>query len=203
MTSQKQNKIPSAEDQEVVEFSYDLKVPKERIAVLIGKKGEIKRRLEEATNSKLDIDSKEGDVIITGKDSIGLYTVREIVRAIARGFNPEIATLLLKQEYMLEVIDMRDYADTKNSELRLKGRVIGSEGKSRRIIEELTQTHISVYGKTVSIIGEIMNVGIAKTAIEKLLEGGMHAGVFHELEKKRKDMKLRTIQESFNIKGDS
>ena len=84
----------------------------------------------------------------------------------------------------METIDLRDYAATKNAMLRLKGRVIGTEGKSRRVIEELTETHISVYGKTISVVGEIANVGIAKNAIEKLLEGGMHAGVYHELEKK-------------------
>jgi ribosomal RNA assembly protein len=68
------------------------------------------------------------------------------------------------------------------------------------VIEELTETHISVYGKTISIIGEITNVGIAKHAIEKLLEGGMHSGIYRELEKKRKDLRLRKIEESFSTK---
>jgi len=185
---------------ELREFSYDLKVPKERVAILIGKNGEIKKRIEESTNCKLKIDSEEGDVFITGTDSIGLYEAREVIRAIARGFNPDISCLLLKQDYMLDVIDLRDYAPTKNAQIRLKGRVIGQEGRARRVIEELTETHISVYGKTISIIGEIMNVGLAKIAIEKLLEGGMHAGVYKELEKKRRDLRLRKIEETFNIK---
>jgi ribosomal RNA assembly protein len=198
MTSKK-TQIASKVD-ELQEFSYDLKVPKERVAVLIGKHGEVKKNIEEATKCKLQIDSKEGDVFITGNDSIGLYEAREVVRAVARGFNPDLACLLLKQDYMLDTLDLRDYAPTKNAQIRLKGRVIGSEGKSRRVIEELTETHVSVYGKTISIIGEIVNVGIAKAAIEKLLEGGMHAGVFRELEKKRKDFRLRKIEENFNVK---
>ena len=188
---------------ELQEFSYDLKVPKDRVAVLIGKGGQVKKQLEEATHSKLRIDSQEGDVFITGKDSIGLFEAREVIRAIARGFNPEIANLLLKQDYMFDVIDLLDYAPTKNGQLRLKGRVIGQEGKARRIIEDLTDTHISVYGKTISIIGEIASVGIAKRAIERLLEGGMHAGVFKELEGKRRDMKLRKIHESFGMQKNS
>ncbi|HME86909.1 MAG TPA: KH domain-containing protein [Candidatus Nanoarchaeia archaeon] len=197
MPSQEEDISPPAEHL----FSYELKIPKDRVAVLIGKKGEMKKRLEEDTQAKLKIDSKEGDVVISGKDSLGIYTAREVVHAIARGFNPEIATLLLKNDYMLEVVDLRDYATTKNSMLRLKGRVIGEAGKSRRVIEELTETNICVYGKTVSIIGEIVNVGIAKSAIEKLLEGGMHSGIFHELEKKRKDQKLRKMQESFDLRN--
>ena len=73
------------------EFSYELKIPKERVAVLIGKKGEIKKQIEQATNTKLKIDSKEGDVEISGEDALKLYATREIIRAIGRGFNPEIA----------------------------------------------------------------------------------------------------------------
>ena len=195
MTSKKSNSIASEVDQ----FSYDLKVPKERVAVLIGKKGEIKNRIEKTTNCRLEVDSKEGDVIIIGRDSLGVYDAREIIRAIARGFNPDIANLLLKPDYMLDVIDLRDYAPTKNAQIRLKGRVIGSEGKSRRVIEELTQTNISVYGKTISIIGEITNVGIAKNAIEKLLKGSMHQGVYRDLEKRRKGTKLNRMEGNFNF----
>lgn len=198
MTSKKIKSIASKTD-ELQEFSYDLKVPKERVAVLIGKEGSVKKKIEEATHSKLRIDSKEGDVFIIGTDSIGLYEAREVVRAIARGFNPDIACLLLKQDYMLDTLDLRDYAPTKNAQIRLKGRVIGSEGKSRRVIEELTETHISVYGKTIGIIGEITNVGLAKAAIEKLLEGGMHAGIYKELERKRRDLRLKKIEGDFNI----
>jgi ribosomal RNA assembly protein len=180
---------------EISEFSYELKIPKDRVAVLIGKKGEVKKSIESETHSRLKIDSKEGDVVLNGKDSIGLYTAREIVHAIGRGFNPEVAQLLLRQDYMMDIINLDDYATTKNSMIRLKGRVIGSEGKSRRVIEELTQTNICIYGKTIAIIGEITNVTVAKSAIEKLLQGGMHSGVYHELEQKRREMRLRKAQE--------
>lgn len=203
MTSKNTDVITPISNVEQQEFSYDLKVPKERVAVLIGKGGEVKKNIENATKCKLRIDSKEGDVFISGKDSIGLYTAREVVRAVGRGFNPEIATLLLKQDYMLDMLDLTDYAPTKNAQIRLKGRVIGSEGKSRRVIEELTETHISVYGKTIAIIGEISNVGVAKRALEKLLEGGMHSGVFRELENKRRDIKLRKIHETFDVNDDN
>ena len=43
-------------------FSYEMKIPEERVAVLIGKDGETKKEVEEATNSILEI-SKEGVII--------------------------------------------------------------------------------------------------------------------------------------------
>ena len=171
------------------EFTAELKIPKERIAVLIGKEGEIKAEIEEKTNTKLDIDSKEGDVFIKGSDGLNIYDAKEVVQAIARGFNPQISMQLLKGDYILEVISLKDFAGTKNSMQRLKGRIIGSEGKSRKTIEELTDTHISVYGKTIGIIGRPENVTYAKQAVVKLLSGSPHSGVFRALEKKRKVIK--------------
>ena len=52
------------------EFQYNIKIPKERIAVLIGKKGEVKKTLEGETGTKILVDSKEGDVIVQGEDAL-------------------------------------------------------------------------------------------------------------------------------------
>jgi ribosomal RNA assembly protein len=180
----------------MVKYQYELKIPLERIAVLIGKEGNIKKEIEEETKTKLNIDSKEGDVFVSGENALGLYIAREVIKAIGRGFNPEIALLLLKQDYILEVISLNDYTGkSKENLLRLKGRVIGKEGKARRVIEDLTNCYICVYGKTISIIGLAEKVSIAKQAIESLLRGNTHANVYKFLEKKRRESKQREILE--------
>lgn len=178
------------------EFNYALKVPKERIGVLIGREGEIKKKIEEATQTSLNVDSQEGEVIISADDGLKLYDAKEIIRAIARGFNPETALLLLKSDYILEIVDMRDFAGkSKNTLLRLKGRVIGREGKSKREIERLTESYISVYGKTVAVIGRIEDVPNARKAIENLLQGATHASVFKFLEKMKKQKFMEKLKE--------
>lgn len=172
------------------EFSYELKIPEERVAVLIGKDGETKKEIENSTKCKLDV-SKEGDVTISGEEGLILYTTREIVKAIGRGFNPKIALLLLKTDYVLEIIDMKNIAGkSKNTMDRLKGRVIGKGGKSREEIERLTTTNISVYGKTIGILGDTQQVIIAREAVAMLLTGSMHKTVFQFLERKKKKMML-------------
>ena len=176
----------------MAEYQYELKIPKERVAVLIGKEGCVKKELEEETKTKLNIDSKEGDVFVSGEDALGLYSAREVIKAIGRGFNPEISLLLLKQDYVFEVINLSEYVGkSKGNLLRLKGRVIGKEGKARRVMEELTNCSICVYGKTISIIGLAENVGIAKHAIESLIRGSTHAKVYKFLEKKRREFKRK------------
>jgi ribosomal RNA assembly protein len=116
-----------------------------------------------------------------------------VIKAIGRGFNPDIAFLILKQDYVFELINMNDFAKTKNDSVRLKGRVIGSEGKSRNTIEELTETNISVYGKTIGIIGLQENVASARKAIESLLSGSPHSNVFRFLEKNRRIIKSKKV----------
>ncbi|MBI2144478.1 RNA-processing protein [Candidatus Woesearchaeota archaeon] len=172
------------------EYSYELKIPLARVAVLIGKNGEGKKDIEQATGTRLQVDSAEGDVFITGEDALGLYTAREVVSAIGRGFNPELAKLLLKQDYASEQIDLANYAKTKKHEIRLKGRVIGAEGKARKLMEELTECHVSVYGKTIMILGEVEKVAVCRRAVEMLLGGSQHSAVYRWLEKKRNDLRM-------------
>ncbi|MFH1398917.1 MAG: KH domain-containing protein [Candidatus Woesearchaeota archaeon] len=177
----------------MAEYMHELRIPRERIAVLIGKKGETKRHLEELTGTRIEVDSKEGEVFIHGEDALKLYSTKEIVKAIGRGFSPQNATKLLKEEYSFELIDLRDFANSKEHLPRLRGRVIGSNGKARAAIEMLTSTTISVYGKSIGIIGEIQNVAIAKRALESLLEGSTHATVYTWLEKNRVEFKKKEL----------
>ena len=180
----------------MVEYQYELKMPKARVAVLIGKEGSVKKKIEEETKTKLNIDSQEGDVFVSGEDALGLYSAREVIKAVGRGFNPDIALSLLKPDNIFEVINLVDYiGKSKEGLLRLRGRVIGKEGKSRRVIEDLTDCQICVYGKTVGIIGLAEKVGIAKQAIESLLKGSAHANVYKFLENKRRQFKRKGILE--------
>lgn len=176
-------------EQDISEFSYELKIPRDRVAVLIGLKGKIKRDLEARTKTKIQIDSQEGDVILTGKDSLALFSLREVIRAVARGFNPDIAQLLFKQDYVLEIVPIMDFARNKNDLIRLRGRMIGADGKARSTIEKLTDSFIVVYGKTVAIIGTTESAILAKRATENLLEGSPHANIYSWLERNRKNLK--------------
>jgi len=182
------------------EYQYELKMPKDRVAVAIGKKGEVKKEIEDATKTDITIDSTEGDVFIKGDDALSLYTAKEVITAIGRGFNPDIARLLLKQDYAFELVRMDDFVKTKNSQIRLKGRVIGKDGKARHTIESLTDTNICVYGKTIGIIGQTENVANARRAIESLLAGSLHSNVFRWLEKKRRELKRTEIEAKKYVK---
>ena len=169
-------------------FLYALKVPKDRIAVFIGEKGVTKRKLADTLAVKLEIDSPECEVTVTSPDSLALMVAKDVVKAIARGFNPDVALQLTKQDFVLELLDISEFASSKDAIIRLRGRVIGMNGKSRSAIEEMTECDVVVYGKTVAIIGETERASIAKRAVEALLSGSQHAAVYKWLEKQRRKL---------------
>ncbi|GAG37094.1 unnamed protein product, partial [marine sediment metagenome] len=99
------------------------------------------------------------------------------------------AELLIKTDYIFEIVNITDYAKTQADIIRLRGRVIGKDGKSRSTLEQLTECYISVFGKTIGIIGLAENVVSTKAAIEKLLRGAPHSKVYNWLEQKRVEQK--------------
>ena len=165
-----------------------IKIPKERVAVLIGKQGETKKEIEQRTGVRLGVDSKTGEVQITSKpeNALNYYIAINIVKAIARGFSPKHAFLLLDEDYYLDIIDLTDYVGRREKEIaNKKGRVIGRQGKMRKTIEEQTNTLLSVYGKTIGLIGRAEEMGTARKAVEMLVEGAQHTTVHDFLKRKK------------------
>lgn len=168
-----------------------IKVPLERVAVLVGPKGSIKELIEEKSTAMLNIDSQSGDVEITNaKDPLKGMRAREVIHAIARGFSPQKAIRLLDDEFlMFETIDLSNIARTEKDLQRIRGRIIGKAGKTREIFEALTSVRISVYGKTVCLLGYPEQNAVAKKGIDMLLEGSSHGPVYKFLEKKKSELK--------------
>ena len=159
-----------------------IRIPKERAAVLIGSKGCIKRKIEEETKTQITVN--DGEITIEG-ESPGDFTAKNIALAIGRGFNPEIALKLLDPEKIIEIIPLREILKSEKEINRKKGRVIGTKGKTRRFIEGITNTQIAVYGKSITILGEYLDVQNAKDAIMRLISGARHAAVYTFLETER------------------
>ncbi len=163
-------------------YSAELKIPRDRVAVLIGKKGATKKAIERRTRTRIEV-TREGDVFISGQESLDVFNTSPVIKAIGRGFNPEIARRLLNENYVFEIINIQDYSKkSKKKFVRIKARLIGTKGKAWKVLEKLTMTDISVYGKTVSIIGKVEDVTVAKGAIEKLLKGSPHGNVYKFIE---------------------
>lgn len=163
-----------------------IKIPHERIGVLIGPNGSIKNKIMKNTKTLIDVDSHEGEVIVEGEGE-NFFKAVSIVKAIGRGFSPERAFELLKADNLLHIINLPEIVGNNSSNQEAKrGRVIGKKGIARREIEKKTNSLISVYGKTVAIISSPSNLESAINAVTMLLEGAQHETVEHFLENKEK-----------------
>lgn len=181
-------------------FQHIVKIPRERIGALIGKRGKVKQEIEQKCSVKIEIDSDTGDAVISGHGSIDrmeLFRAVEIVTAIARGFSPQRASRLFEQPaeetdaIIYQLLDLREYAGKSPNALdRIRGRIIGEGGKSRRTLEELSGAYISVYGHSVGIIGTLREAKLASEAITMLAKGSMHKNVYNLLQEARRKEKL-------------
>ncbi|MGB2580841.1 MAG: KH domain-containing protein [Thermoplasmata archaeon] len=171
-----------------------VKIPKDRIGVLIGRKGGIKAQVEARTGVRITVDSEEGDVTIDyskAEDPSYVLPVTDFVVAVGRGFSPEKAMMLLDDDWYLEVVDIRDYVGKKLAHVaRMRARIIGTKGKTRQLFEELTGAYVSVYGNTIAIIGDTIQLDIARRALDMLLSGSEHSAVYKFLESKRAVIKI-------------
>jgi ribosomal RNA assembly protein len=130
------------------------------------------------------------------QDPSALFRVKDVIIAIGRGFSPEHAFRLMRDEdTILDVIDLRLVFGRSDSDIkRVKGRIIGMEGKTRRIIEELTDANVAVYGHTISIIGNFDQAQVAREAIQMLINGSMHSVVYRFLNRKRRELKKKMLE---------
>ena len=171
-----------------------IRIPGDRIGVLIGNNGKTRRRIESTFGVKITVESDSGGVEIKVNqdqpDVSVMFTVKNIVKAIGRGFSPKKALMLQDEDNDIMVIELEEYVGTsKNAQNRVRGRIIGKEGKSRELLEELTECQVSVYGGTVALIGPYEMLQVAKEAIEMLLNGSFHKTVWNHLYAYRRKMR--------------
>jgi ribosomal RNA assembly protein len=179
-------------------FERLIKIPQDRIGVIIGRDGKVKDEIEQKCNVVIEIDSENGDTIVSS-GSVGLaesdvFKATEILSAISKGFSPNSAFRLFGED-LLQLIDIRSYAGkSDNSIKRIKGRIIGKNGKSRKTVEELTGASISVYGHTVGLIGSFHEIKVATEAILMISRGSPHKSVYNMLQIERRRIKLERLK---------
>ena len=172
------------------------RVPKDRIAVLIGKSGNTRKMIEKACGGKLTIDSQTGDVSITWEvepDPVKRMKIPDVISAIARGVAPERAKQLVEDDVFLRMYDIREWVGRQpNQTRRMRSRLIGTNGRIRTLVEELSGCEIAIYGSTVAVIGDNEGLALATPAIEGILGGSEHSTVLFGLEQDKRRQRLRS-----------
>lgn len=156
-----------------------VKIPEERLKLL-----KADPRIQKKLKDLCDCEFRYlEDVEIESEDPLKIFRTKEVVKAFGRGFDIDNALALLDENYYLQIIEIE--SKSKDRITVLKGRVIGREGGTKKIIEKISEAKISIYGKTISIIGQWNEVQIAKEAVDLILSGSKHSTVYRFLKEKQ------------------
>jgi ribosomal RNA assembly protein len=169
-----------------------VRIPEDRIGVLVGTGGETKRELEQRTGTSVSVDAEEDAIRVSSPDDSdpsGVMAARDVVLAIGRGFSPPRAFRLLKEGTYLAVLDIKQVSGKREKEAvrRIRARVIGAKGRARERLEQLSGCAVSIYGSTVALIGEERELDRAQRAVQLLLRGSEHNTVFRMLLRGRRE----------------
>ena len=169
-----------------------VRIPLDRVGAAIGPGGTTKRALAESTRTEIESGPEDGEFRVCGSDDgdpLSVLKARDVILAIGRGFSPERARRLLRDDTNHAVIEIKKDSGKKGKDQlwRIRSRLIGSQGRARARLEELTGCSLSVYGSTVALIGRERELERATQAVELLLHGSEHSTVFHMLARERRD----------------
>ena len=131
----------------------------------------------------LTIEFYAGDpfVELKGKDVLTAFSLSEGSIDLNRALG------LFSEDTYLKVIDLGEiYNDNVKTIKRILSRVIGKNGKTKLILEEITESSITIYNDKIFIIGFLEEIHLAHEAIDSLMAGATHKKVYTFLERGRR-----------------
>ena len=161
-----------------------IKIP-EKMKRVLRKDEKGRRNIEKLTNTIITI---EDDIKIEG-EGLEVYQVKQVLKAFGRGFTVKDSLCLLDDSYGLEIISLSDLVKSTNRMAVVKGRIIGTQGKTKKLIEKYTETKLAISGKTVSILGKWDKINVSKEAAMMIIDGRSHATLYKWLEQKYSEVK--------------
>lgn len=149
-----------------------------------------KRRLEQKLKIKITI---ENNSIIINGEPLQEYDAELVLEAINSGFSIETSLETLKENTAFERINIKDYTSRKDISV-IRGRIIGTNGRTKKTLEQLTGCKIKINDNVISIIGNAEEVKNIITAIIKIIKGSKQSKTYKFLERINTKNKNKTNQ---------
>ncbi len=138
-----------------------------------------KKRLEKILNVKITNRGKE--ISITGKPA-DEYISEKVIDALNFGFPFSTAILLKKEDFIFEILNIKDYTKRKDLE-RIRARIIGTKGKTLQTLHQLTKCQFELKDNYVGIMGDPEYLENAQEAVISIIRGAKQSNVYSRLEK--------------------
>lgn len=137
--------------------------------------------IENKTRAKISFLKPQGKIGVKGNE-LNEFLVTKVLEAVDFGFDVDDALLLTRENFVLEFVDIKEHTRRKNLK-DVRARVIGSNGKAKKTIQELTGCIIVINENKVGIISDVEHADAVVQSIILLIQGTKHGNVFAYLEK--------------------
>lgn len=147
-----------------------------------------KKRLEREL--KIRISNRGQNIFINGNPEEEFIAI-EVLKAINLGFSVSSALSLNQEGVILQIVNIKEL--TKRNDLkRIRARIIGTHGKTLKILKDLTSCNLSLHNNQIGIIGDAEEIEDAIIALTSLIQGSKHGNVYSRLEKVGKKKRLES-----------
>ncbi|MCX8199891.1 MAG: hypothetical protein N3G76_00290 [Candidatus Micrarchaeota archaeon] len=130
----------------------------------------------------VEFESEDPFIELKGKD---------VLIALGTGGVPyRDALRLFSDELILKVVDISEISgDNERDVHRIMARIIGTDGKTKKIIEQITEVSMTVQESRIYLIGTLEGVSLASDAIDAIVRGAPHKKVYRLLESGRRKIR--------------
>jgi KH domain-containing protein len=138
-----------------------------------------KRELESELNVKIKINQKEITIEGSPEDE---FIAEKVIDAINFGFPIKSALLIKEEDCLFEILNIKNYTHRKDLET-IRARIIGTEGKTFKTLNQLTECSFEIKKNEVGVIGSPECIKNAEDAVVSIIHGSKQANVYSYLEK--------------------
>ena len=152
--------------------------------ILLEKTGSVRKNLE-VLEKKIHVKIVlKGRLVSISGEELNEYLASQVIEALSLGFTQEDALLLLEPDFIFEKLEIKNFTKRHNL-AEVRARIIGKNGKTKKLVEDLSECCVCLHDNFVGVIGESERIKIAIQALIKIIQGSKQSSVYAYLEKQR------------------
>lgn len=138
-----------------------------------------RERIEKEMGVEILIKGKKA--IVSGPPVKEFETI-SVIEALTLGFPLKSALTLKNEDIIFKKIHIRHFTRRKNLH-EVISRLVGTEGKTKRTIQEISGCEVVISGNEVGIIGSSIEIEATIVAISNIIKGTKQANAYKYLER--------------------
>lgn len=153
-------------------------------------------QLEKKLNVEIKMTGKTATISGEGIDE---FEAKIVLDAINFGFSAKKALILKDQDMSFKILNIKKFTRPNRLE-DARARLIGTEGKTKRTIEQVASCDLVINGNEVGIIAPAISIENTITALTNLIRGSKTANVYSFLERMNAERKKLSDDLGLKIK---